>query len=289
VVPRDPYELRTGDVLEVNVAGTPEDAPIKGDYSIQPGGYVQLGVEYGAVSVRGLTVQQAEDKIYQYLAENHLREPKVSLTLKVISGQQQIAGQHLVGPDGTVTLGAYGSVRVVGMTLAQAKQAIEQHLANFLEDPEVAVDVYAYNSKVYYIITEGAGLGDTITRFPVTGNETVLDAISNVNGLTQASSKKIWIARPVPNSCEVQMLPVDWRSITESAVASTNYQILPGDRVFIAEDDLVALDTRLAKLFAPWERTFGFTLLTVGTATRLSGKVLRGGGNPGNGGGGGGF
>ncbi len=54
---------------------------------------------------------------------------------------------------------------------------------------------------------------------------------------------------------------------------------MPGDRVFIAEDKLVAWDTHIAKVVAPLERIMGFTLLGVGTATRLSGRVLTGGGN----------
>jgi hypothetical protein len=69
-----------------------------------------------------------------------------------------------------VTLGSYGSVPVVGMTIAQAKEAVEKHLSQYFDYPEVAVDVYAYNSKVYYIVTQGAGLGDGVYRFPVTGN-----------------------------------------------------------------------------------------------------------------------
>jgi hypothetical protein len=42
----------------------------------------------------------------------------------------------------------------------------------------------------------------------------------------------------------------------------------------------VAFDTHLAKLLAPLERAMGFSLLGAGTATRFSGKVLQGGGNP---------
>jgi hypothetical protein len=48
----------------------------------------------------------------------------------------------------------------------------------------------------------------------------------------------------------------------------------------VAEDKMVALDTGLGKLLAPFERAMGFTLLGTNTATRLSGKVLKGGGNP---------
>jgi polysaccharide export outer membrane protein len=163
---------------------------------------------------------------------------------------------------------------------------IEAHLENFLEDLEVSVDVWAYNSRVYYVITEGGGTGDGVTRFPITGNETVLDAIANVNGLTEVSSKRIWIARPNPSGDGMQVLPCDWQGITATGVASSNYQIMPGDRVFVAEDKRVAFDSSLAKTLAPLERVAGFSLLYAGVATRFSGKVLRGGGNPGNGGGG---
>jgi polysaccharide export outer membrane protein len=116
----------------------------------------------------------------------------------------------------------------------------------------------------------------------VTGNETVLDAIAQIQGLEQVSSKKIWIARPTRDTQRVQILPVDWFAVTEQGTPHTNYQILPGDRVFIAEDKLVAFDTQIAKLTAPLERIMGFVLLGTGTATRLSGPVLRGGGNPNN-------
>jgi polysaccharide biosynthesis/export protein len=284
IVPRSPYDLRTGDILAINVLGTLPDAPVSGAFPIQPGGTINLGVPYGAVKVTGMTVEQAQEEVRRIMAMQ-VREPIVSLSLLEMAGRQQIAGQHLVGPDGTVMLGSYGSVPVVGLSLAQAKYVLEQHLAQFLEDPEIAVDVFAYNSKVYYVITEGAGLGDGVVRFPVTGNDTVLDAIANIAGLTQVSSKRIWIARPVPHSEQMQILPVDWKAVTAGGVAATNYQILPGDRIFVAEDRLVALDTGLAKLFAPMERVMGFTLLGAGTATRFSGRVLRGGGNPSGGGG----
>jgi polysaccharide export outer membrane protein len=278
VVPRGPYQLRTLDQVNIEVLGTLPDEPIAGTYQVEPGGVINLGFRYGSAKVAGLTIEQARGAIEEHL-RRYLREPYVSLlNLAEMAAKQQIAGPHLVAPDGTVTLGSYGSVSVVGHTLAGAKMAIEAHLSQHLENPEVSVDVYAYNSKVYYIITQGAGLGDGVYRFPVTGNETVLDAISQINGLQQISSKRIWVARPAPEPGQVQILPVQWEAITAQASAATNYQVLPGDRVFIAEDKLVAFDTNLGKLTAPLERIMGFTLLGTGTATRLSGPVLRGGG-----------
>jgi len=279
IVPRSPYSLRTGDVLAITVQGTLPDTPVTGAYSVQPGGMVNLGAPYGSAKVAGLTTEQAQAEVQRVMAM-HVNDPVVSLSLLEMSGKQQIAGQHLVGPDGMITLGSYGSVPLVGLTLAEAKRAIEAHLSQFLESPEVAVDVYAYNSKVYYVITEGGGFGDGVIKFPITGNDTVLDAIANINGLTEVSSKRIWIARPAPHDEGVQVLPVDWQAVTAFGGSATNYQLMPGDRVFVAEDGLVAFDTHLAKLLAPFERAMGFSLLSAGTATRFSGQVLKGGGNP---------
>lgn len=280
IVPKPPYHLRTLDVLNIRVQPVHPEAPIDGVYPVQAGGRVDLGFHYGSAAVGGLTVEEAEQAIHEHLRD-FLAEPfVVSATLADTAARQQIAGEHLVGPDGTITLGAYGSVPVVGLTLAGAKQTIERHLAQYLENPEVSVDVYAYNSKVYYVITQGAGLGDRVYRFPVTGNETVLDAISQINGLDSVSSKRIWIARPTRTAGKVQVLPVCWDAIAAQGSPASNYQLLPGDRVYIAQNRLIAFDTNLAKLTAPFERIMGFSLLGAETITRFSGNVLRGGGNP---------
>jgi len=279
VVPRAPYRLKTADTLDIQVLGTPPDMPITGMHQIEPGGVVRLGPRYGTISVAHLTIAEAEDAIREQL-RRFINDPIVSVSLAEIAGKQQIAGQHLVGPDGTVTLGIYGSVRIVGMTLPQAKYCIEQYLSQFLDEPEISLEVWAFNSKVYYIVTQGAGLGDAVYRFPVTGNETVLDAISQINGLNRLSSKQIWIARPTDCPGKCQVLPVEWDAITAHATAGTNFQILPGDRVFVAEDKLVALDNGMSKFLAPIERAMGFSIFGVGTATRFSGPVLHGGGNP---------
>jgi hypothetical protein len=108
----------------------------------------------------------------------------------------------------------------------------------------------------------------------------VLDAIAQVNGLDQVSSKKMWVSRPTNVPGQAQTLPVNWQAITESGATGSNYQILPGDRVFIAQNEMVAFDNGLAKLLAPFERAMGFSILGAETVTRYSGPVLRGGGNP---------
>ena len=132
---------------------------------------------------------------------------------------------------------------------------MNKHLAQYFDSPDASVEVRQFNSKVFYVITEGAGMGDNIRRVPITGNDTVLDALSAVNGLSQLSSTKVWVARPAPGGfgCE-QILPVDYDAITHGGSTATNYQIMPGDRVFVAGDNLIATNNWLTKVTAPIER-----------------------------------
>lgn len=274
-VPDVHYGLHEGDVVLLTVLGTLPEEPIAGLFRIEAGGCLSLGYGYDRVVIAGLTIDQAQQAIASHLRQ-YLREPEVSLSLREATGIQRISGEHMVGPDGTVTLGVYGSVCVVGMTLAEVQMAIKSHLSQYFVDPEVSVTVYSYNSKVYYVVTQGGGLGDGLVRLPYTGNETVLDAISQINGLSHVSSTRMWIARP-GNTCdgESRLLPVDWNAITQNGDVSTNYQLLPGDRLFIAHNRLAAFDGALARVTTPLERVFGVTLLGTTTTARLSGKVLQ--------------
>jgi polysaccharide export outer membrane protein len=266
-VPRPPYKAEPLDVLFVQLANPIPDAPLAGLFGVDPGGTIDLGLAYGgAVRVAGLTVPEIKGGLEKHFSAHGLKDPRVTVSLAQSRGAQRIGGPHLVRPDGSISLGTYGSVRVTGMTLAEVRQAIEAHLSAYLLDPEVSVDVQNYNSKLLYVILDGGGAGQTVVRLPVTGNDTVLDAIAQVSGLTTVSSKdRIWVSRPAPAGCEHQILAVDWRAVTECGDPATNYQLMPGDRVFVAAQPLVTLDTQLARVISPVERLFGVTLLGSGT------------------------
>ncbi len=272
-VAQSTYLLQVGDSVALSAVGTIPNEPIAGEYKIGAGGTIELGYDYGAVEVAGRKIDDAVHLIDTHLS-NQLRNPKVAMSLRNSTTIQQISGEHLVCPDGTITLGQYGSLSVVGMTLDEIRAAIANHLSEAFANPQVSVSVYAFNSKVYYIITQGGGLGDNLVRFPYTGNETVMDALSQINGLSYASSSRIWIARPHRKDGTNQILPIDWQAMSQRAEVETNYQLLPGDRLYIAQSRLVAFDGAVAKLTSPFERIFGFTILGTSAASRLSGKVL---------------
>jgi polysaccharide export outer membrane protein len=199
--------------------------------------------------------------------------------------EQLILGQHLIRPDGTVSLGIYGALYVNGMTLEQIKEGVAEVLRRRLnktakEVPAnlINVDVLAYNSKVYYIITDGAGYGEQVFRIPITGSDTVLDALSRINGLPPvADKKKITVARRHPGGYATeQILSVDWVGTTQRGAAATNFQLLPGDRIYVKADRWRTADTFIAKVLSPIERLFGVTLLGSETVNSIRNKGTSG-------------
>ena len=111
VVPKPPFRIQSFDTLQVIVEGTLLEQPINGLYVVEPGGMLDLGPSYGKVMVGGQSLEEAQDSVFRHL-KRVLRDPQVPLTLAQAAGQQQIAGEHLVGPDGTINLGTYGDVKV---------------------------------------------------------------------------------------------------------------------------------------------------------------------------------
>jgi polysaccharide biosynthesis/export protein len=193
-------------------------------------------------------------------------EPPDLVLVEVLEAMpgRPISGERLVRPDGSISLGFYGDVHVAGLTVPEIKEKIIEHLRKYISDNDlgllvldqngdevidpstnqpkqinaresaaVFVDVTAYNSQIYYIE------GDVVTpsRFPVTGGETVLDALHFAGGLLpSADQTKVRLIRSYPKGAPVQVLAIDYAEITMGTNASTNYRILPNDRLVVPRD-----------------------------------------------------
>jgi polysaccharide export outer membrane protein len=275
IVPKPPYRVQPLDALFIQAEPTLPDQPIRGAFGIEPDGKVNLGIAYGTVRVAGMTIEEAQAAIQDHLSKI-IKGTKVQVSLAQSRGMQQIQGEHLVMMDGTIRLGTFGSVYVTGMTLDQARQAIETHLSQFLQSPEISLDVYAYNSKYYYVIMDRAGYGQTVVRLPITGKDTVLDAISWMFGtMYMSSNKHVWLARPNgDNPNHMQIFPVNWPAIAMGGSPATNYQLLPGDRLYVQSNPLVKTQNRLIQFLMPIETILGFTLLGNATVSGIEGTVL---------------
>lgn len=265
LTPKSPYVVEPLDalVISVNAGAETLNLPLA-EYVIDPDGNIHLG-QYGPFHIVDMKVDDVKALIESKLKEKpfEIKEPKASVSLSQSRRLQPIAGEFIVQSDGSVNLNNYGQVRVVGMSIVQARAAIESHLTKFVQRPEISLSVSAYNSKVFYVIYDGGGRGQTIVRMPITGNDKVLDAMAQLSGLPPVSSKEnMWIARPSPSEAGMELImPIDWIGIVTRGRTRTNYQLMPGDRLYVKANPFVAADNYIALVLAPFERLFGFSLL----------------------------
>jgi polysaccharide export outer membrane protein len=171
-----------------------------------------------------------------------LRDPRSGQTERL--PVQPVNGEYAVRPDGTVSLGVWGSVRVAGLTPAQAAEEIRRRLAAFTQvngtdsrtaNLAVTVAVKGHNSAAYFVILDTPA-GEQVTKLPFTGRETILDAIASVPGLAAVADRRtIRVVRAGAASGPHQVLPVDWNAILTRNDTRTNHALKAGDRVYVSQ------------------------------------------------------
>lgn len=143
----------------------------------------------------------------------------------------RLPGDQPVLPDGTINLGKYGQLVVAGKTVDEIAGMVrgmiecQTHAAS-----PIVVRVVTRVSKVYYVLGEVNAPG----AYPLAGRETVLDGLLTAGGLNdRASRKHIILSRPSPpDACRV-VLPVCYPDIVQLGDTTTNYQLMPGDRIYV--------------------------------------------------------
>lgn len=186
----------------------------------------------------------------------HALQPGDAVLIESMTEQRdlRVPPDQTVFADGTVDLGPFGRVVVAGRSLEQAEAIIEQQILHMLQQqhlncgtgrsPDVAPDCndIAINVRLLEPVHRFYVLGEVNTpgAYPLTGNETVLDAIVAAGGLTNSANPcKILLARPTdPGECRVT-LPVCYREIVQIGNTATNYQLQPNDRIFVASRSFI--------------------------------------------------
>jgi polysaccharide export outer membrane protein len=276
LIPKPPYRIDNFDVLEIRSEFSTPQFPVDGFYVIDDSGCLELGPGYGKFYVLGSSLDEIKPAIAarvktavsKYLGVE-AKTPKISIRLARTGGTEQINGFYLVQPGGVINLNRYGMVPVAGKTVLETRQAVEKQLEQFFDSPRVSVNVAAYNSKKYYIVFEGSKDGEDVITMPISGKDTVLDALSQTKNKSPGNTE-IWISRPAPSDfgCE-QILPVDFEAICRGASTATNYQIMPGDRIYVAEDGQIAMNNYITKVTDPIYRFLNIANLGTSTVKSL--------------------
>jgi polysaccharide biosynthesis/export protein len=163
-------------------------------------------------------------------AERYVIGPLDVLIIKVW-GQANLSGPVDVTPDGTISLPLIGDVKADGLTKEQLKEAVATKLGDFLNSPEVDVQVARINSKRFFVY---GGVGHQ-GEFPLVRPTTVMDAMSSVGGFRDfANTKKIRIQRVLPDGT-IKEFKFNYRDVSKGKNMEQNILLQNGDRIFVPE------------------------------------------------------
>jgi protein involved in polysaccharide export with SLBB domain len=197
-----------------------------GDFLLKSTKFVRRGVP------RQMPIARELEKT---VIPEYVLQPGDALLVEPVSLDSPIRlpADQTIMPDGTIDLGRYGRPIVAGKTVEQVEEEVTSAVRAVETRPVETINVRLVNaeSAVYYVLGEVSSPGS----FSFLGRETVLDAILTAGGLSdKASPCTIILSRPTsPDGCRI-VLPVCYRQIVQLGDTSTNYQIMPGDRVYVA-------------------------------------------------------
>ena len=90
--------------------------------------------------------------------------------------------------------------------------------------------MFVQDSALFYVMGEVNALG----FYPLVGHETVLDALIAAGGLLdRANDHKIILIRPQYGGQPRVILPVCYQQVLQLSDVFTNYQLEPGDRIYV--------------------------------------------------------
>jgi polysaccharide export outer membrane protein len=140
-------------------------------------------------------------------------------------GATSTSGGTMITSDGTVGLPLIGTTNLNGLTVNEAQQKINSAYSQYINDPNVSVQIVSPQSLKYYLLGTFTTPG---VKYP--GHTlTLLDALS-LGGSVNLDDADLYQAYVVQDS---QKVPIDFRALLVDGDLSQNIVLAPGATIVV--------------------------------------------------------
>jgi polysaccharide biosynthesis/export protein len=245
------YLLGPGDVLGITVQSPP------GRYRLGPGDIISVAVQrfsdlsfqaqinpegniavplLGTVSLKGLTLQQAETKIRSGL-NRFVIDPIVALSLS--RQRPDLSFQAQINPEGNIVVPQLGTVSVQGLSLEEAQEKIRLGLSRILVDPVVAVGLAGARPVQVTISGEVPRPGIYPIASPI---PRIADALLVAGGSTlNADLRQVQVRRKLIDGSIISQT-IDLYATLQNSSSLPNLRLQDGDAIIVPRREIGADD-----------------------------------------------
>ncbi|MFT3990861.1 MAG: polysaccharide biosynthesis/export family protein [Luteolibacter sp.] len=139
-----------------------------------------------------------------------------------------------IAPDGTISYLQAQNIKVAGLSLDEARLAIEKSLASNFRSPRVIITPQEVASKRFTILGKVTNRGVVTLERPITLVEAIANAGGIETGLVEQNTAELADLDRSFITRNGQRLPVDFRKLLQEGDMKRNIEIEPNDFIYIA-------------------------------------------------------
>ncbi|MEH2059958.1 MAG: polysaccharide biosynthesis/export family protein [Nostoc sp.] len=221
--PPGPYRLGIGDGISVSVQRFPD---LSFQALINPEGNIVVPL-LGTLSLQGLTLQQAQEKIRLGL-NRYVVDPVIVLALA--TQRQDLSFQAVISPEGNIIVPQVGTVSLQGLTLEEAQEKIRLSLSRILPDPIVVVSLAG--TRPVQVTISGEIFRPGI--YPINSpTPRVADALLTSGGSTfNADLRQVQIRRKLTDGSVISQ-SIDLYAALQNGGSIPNLRLQDGDAILV--------------------------------------------------------
>jgi protein involved in polysaccharide export with SLBB domain len=165
-----------------------------------------------------------------------------------IDGQAAPSGDYVVGPEGRISLGEHGPIRVDGRTPPEIAQQIA--ITTGVAPDQVHVEVTKFRSQYVILLGQVIGWQRVV---PYHGQETVLDLLQRTGGITRgAAPNDVHVVRMhMEEGRRPEVFRVDLSAILTKNDDKTNLRLMPFDQIYVGERRQCRVEKVLPPMLRP--------------------------------------
>jgi len=189
-------------------------------------------------------------------AEKYVLQPPDGIEIHCSNVPEIHLQRQQIRPDGKVSFEALGEIEAAGKTPAEVTEMLKKKVSELYTlpgDSPIDVRVFAYLSKVYYVLGQVSRPGPK----NYTGRDTLLSALAEAQPTPLAWEERIQVIRPSEDkSVRPKIFEVNFDRMSAHGDTSKDVLLQEGDIIYVPPTVLAAAAMVLEEMIRPIARAF---------------------------------